>query len=144
MKRSTLPLILTLIALPAAAHEGVKDPQVLARMNVMETIGKQMGTLGGMAKGEVAFDADVAAAAKATLEKASAQVLPTFEPPATDPHSEAAPAIWEEWDGFTTQSVAMDAAIAALDTSSLETLRAGLGGIGQTCRTCHKAYRIKK
>jgi cytochrome c556 len=144
MKLTALPLALMLASAPVWAHENVSDPQVKARMMVMGDIRNSMGTLGGMAKGKIAFDAAQAAEAKAVLSKAAAQVLSAFEAPASDPVSEAAPAIWTDWDGFATKSVAMDAAIEALDTSSLDTIKAGLGPIGKTCGACHKAYRIKK
>ena len=145
MKITALPLVLTLgLASAALAHEGVSDPQVKSRMMVMEEIRLNMGAIGGMAKGKLPFDAKKAETAKSKLLKASAKVQPAFKPAAQDPASEAAPAIWSDWDGFSAKAVAMDVALEALDTSSLESLKAGLGAIGQSCGGCHKVYRIKK
>ena len=53
--------------------------------------------------------------------------------------------IWSDWDGFVAASLAMsDAASAVLtsvDAGDFETALAGFGAIGQTCSSCHTAYR---
>ncbi|NND21494.1 MAG: hypothetical protein HKO14_05350, partial [Silicimonas sp.] len=47
--------VLLLVASAALAHQGVKNPAVKARMDVMSAIGDNTKLLGRMAKGEVAF-----------------------------------------------------------------------------------------
>ena len=62
----------------------------------------------------------------------------------TDPLSESSPAIWENWEDFVEKADDFAFMIEGLETSSADTLAAGLGNIGQSCGSCHKAYRIKK
>ena len=68
-----------IIATTAFAHEDVKNPTVKARMMAMSNIGGQMKTLGGMAKGAVAFDLEQAKAALAEIEKTAKTVPALFK-----------------------------------------------------------------
>jgi len=133
-----------LVAGAAWAHDDVKDPQVKARMELMGQIKNNIGMLGGMAKGAVEFDAAKAEAAKAGLI-ANAKAIPAaFEANATDPKSEALPAIWENWDDFKSKAVAMETAVGSVDVSSLEGVQGGMRTIGGSCGGCHKVYRMDK
>ena len=100
-----------IIATTAFAHEDVKNPTVKARMMAMSNIGGQMKTLGGMAKGAVAFDLEQAKAALAEIEKTAKTVPALFKDNETDPKSEALPAIWSNAD-FTVKSDALTSAAA--------------------------------
>ena len=135
---------LTVIALgltPAFAHEGVKNPAVKARMILMKEVKTSFGQIGQMAKGAVAFDAQDAQAAKARLLKASQAVVDKFQANETDQLSQAAPAIWKNWDDFVAKSTAFEAAIEVLDVSDLAALRGGMRAIGGGCMACHKVYK---
>ena len=138
---AVLALITTLPTLTTAADI---DPTVAARQMIMKTLKDGMGPLGGMAKGAVAFDADAAQIALQSIIEASAKAVTAFETNATDPKSEALPAIWENWDDFVAKSEDLDFALEAWDVSSLESLQAGMGYVGAACGACHKTYRIKK
>ncbi|CUH80629.1 c-type cytochrome [Tropicibacter naphthalenivorans] len=136
---------ITLIALGTAAlaHGGVKNKDVLARMEVMKTIGEQMKVLGAMAKGQTAFDAAAANAALTEIAAQSAQIAPMFETRADDPKSEALPIIWAQWDDFATLASASEttaAALAGTITAKADLGRA-LGQLGGTCKACHSKYR---
>lgn len=128
----------------AVAKEGVQDPTVKARMDLMGTIGMNTKVLGDMAGGKAAFDASAAEAAKAALMAAAAEIPAKFEPEADDPVSEARPDIWMNWDGFAEKAKGLEAAAGAIDVSSLETLQAGMGNIGGACKACHSDFRAKK
>lgn len=128
----------------AQAHQGVKNPVVKARMDLMTEIQKDTRLLGDMAKGKAAFDAQRAAAARAALIAAAARIAPAFEPAATSPKSEAAPEIWTDWDDFTDRAARMETAAKALDPGSLDGLRGTLPALGRSCGGCHDAYRITK
>lgn len=131
------------IALPVAAHDGVHDPAVKARMDAMSVIGAQMKVLGNMAKGQVAFDASAAQAAAALVAEQAAAVPALFETQVDDPKSEADPAIWTNYPDFSAKAGDLqDAAqTAAGSMSSLDDLRASLGAMGGTCKACHGPYR---
>ena len=144
MKLMTKGLIagLILVAGVAVAKEGVQDPTVKARMDLMGTIGMNTQILGDMATDRTAFDAAAAQAAQAALVAASADIAAKFEPQATDPVAEAKPEIWTNWDDFVAKGEALNAAAVALDPSSLDGVKAGMGAIGGTCRDCHSLYRM--
>lgn len=146
MNRLTKILAVGLVAVAtvAVAKEGVQDPTVKARMDLMGTIGMNTQTLGNMANGRAPFDAAQAEAAKAALVAASADIVAKFEPQADDPVSEGAPAIWTNFADFTARATALNAAAQAVDVASAETIGAGMGAIGGACRDCHTTYRVKK
>lgn len=130
-------------AVTAFAHEGVRDPQVAARMNAMTEIAAQVKILGMMAKGETDFDRDKARAAAASVADHAKQSVALFEPQADDPKSEALPVIWENYADFTLKSNALEtaASTAAAQIETENDVRQALQDIGQTCSACHKLYR---
>lgn len=144
MKLITKGLIagLILVAGAAIAKEGVKDPTVKARMDLMSTIGMNTKTLNEMVAGKVAFDAAAAQAAKDGIIAASTEITAKFEPEATDPVSEARPELWMMLDDFAVKANALNAAATALDTSSLDSVKAGMAGLGGACKDCHSTYRM--
>lgn len=135
---------LVLSAGVAFAKEGVQDPTVKARMDLMGTIGMNTKTLGDMAGDKAAFDATAAAAAKAALMAAAADIPVKFETEADDPVAEARPDIWMNFDGFKEKAAALAAAATAIDVSSLEGVKAGMGAVGESCKGCHTDFRAKK
>jgi cytochrome c556 len=128
----------------AIAKEGVQDPTVKARMDLMGVIGKNTKVLGDMANGSATFDASAAAAAKAALIAAAAEIPAKFETEADDPVAEARPDIWMNWDGFVARATQMQTAVDAVDVATLAGIQAGMGAIGGSCRDCHTDFRAKK
>jgi cytochrome c556 len=110
----------------------------------MKTIGGATKTLGGMASGEVAHDAAAAEAAKQAMIAAAAEIEAKFTNNAADPASEAKPEVWTNWDDFLTKGKALGDAAGALDVASAESIGAGMGAIGGTCKACHTDYRVQK
>lgn len=146
MRNTTLAAVLALIASAALAHQGVKDPAVMARMQGMGEIGKAMKTLGEMAKGEAAFNRKAARSAAKAIRAHAAQTPALFEAPATDPKSEARPKIWKQFDDFTAKSKALEKVAADLSGSirNPDDLRTGVAALGAACKACHSEYRRKK
>ena len=142
MRKTVLILTSSLmIASMALAHNGVKNPAVMARMQGMEQIGAASKVLGSIARGRVAFDAGAAASAKAALAQHAAEIPALFEAQEDDPKSEALPAIWSDFADFTAKADALKDAAEAMDVTSAETIAAGMCAVGGSCRSCHKAYR---
>lgn len=142
MKFLTRTLAFGLIALAgAAAAQQAANPVVRDRMAAMDTIRVNTGVLGNMASGRAAFDADAAIAAKTALAAVAAELPALFEAPETDPLSKASARIWSDYAGFTREAEVLLTAAEALDTSSLDGIKAGMGAVGGTCRACHQAYR---
>lgn len=147
MKNFALPIaVVAVLAAPAAlSHSGVKDPQVMARMQLMSLVAADMKILGGMAKGSIGFDLERVKARAASLEQHAVETLQLFEPQANDPKSEARPAIWEDWDGFSAKANDMQQAAKQLGLVTAEDgFEAAFRVVGQTCTACHETYRIEK
>lgn len=139
----TLIAAVALAAASVAFAEGEPtDPHVKAWSDLMKKNGGAVKVLADMAGGKAAFDADAASQAKEALVAASAMIPDTFKDPATDPASEAKPEIWTNWDDFVAKAGALNAAAAALDVASVDTIKAGMGAIGGACKDCHTTYRI--
>ena len=73
---------------------------------------------------------EVSTAAKAALVAASAEIPAKFETEAMDDDSEAKPEVWTNWDDFVAKSNALATAAGAIDTASIESIGAGMGGVG--------------
>ena len=142
MKLSPQSVFLALILVGGVAlAEGAVDPDVKARQDLMAANGAAMKTLGGMASAKIAFDATAAEAAKQVLIANAAGTLVAFKNQASDPAGHASNSIWTAWDDFSAKAGDMGTAAAALDTTSAESVAAGLGAIGGTCKACHTAYK---
>lgn len=125
----------------ALAQSKATDPDVNARQTLMQKNGAAMGVLGGMAKGDTAFDAAAAEAAKASLIADAAATAAAFQNNASDPESHAKAEVWTNWDDFVADADAMGKAAAAMDATTLDGVKAGLGAIGGTCKDCHSEYK---
>jgi cytochrome c556 len=139
---TTIVTGLVLVAGVAFAQETRTDPNSIARGALMMAQGGAAKVLGGMASGEVAFDAAAAEAAKAALVEASGNIPVVFEPNTTDAASKAKPEVWTGWDDFAAKAKALNDAAMALDVTSAETIGAGMGAIGGACKDCHTTYRM--
>ena len=143
MKFSTKALIAGFIlAGGVALAGGATDPDAKARQDLMDMNGAAMKVLGGMASGDVAFDAAAAAAAMKSLVDVAAKIPVVFKNQgAADPKSAAKPEIWTSWAGFVENAADLGKAAAALDATSLDGVKAGLGAIGGACKTCHTEFK---
>lgn len=142
MKLISKALITGFVLTASVAYAAATDPAVIARQDLMKTVGAQSKVLFGMAGDKAAFDPAAAEAAKAALVAASAEIAAKFEPQATDPESEAKAEIWTNWNDFVAKATALNAASTGLDVSSLDALKASIGPVGGTCKDCHTAYRM--
>jgi cytochrome c556 len=134
-----------ILAAGAAYAQDPTDPNAIARSELMKMVGMNTGILGNMAGGKEPFDAAKAEGAKAALIEASAKIEATFmEQGGADPVSESKPEIWANWDDFLVKAKALGDAAGAVDVASAETIGAGMGAIGGTCKDCHTSYRVMK
>jgi cytochrome c556 len=136
---STLALVTT-----AAFADVIAD-----RKAVMKENGKQVGVLVKMVKGEADFDAAAVKAALTALNDnvQKIDVAASFPPGSDKGDTTASPKIWEDPAGFQAQVdkfKEVTAAAAAAPAQDLEALKPQLGSIGQSCQSCHEAFRIKK
>jgi cytochrome c556 len=151
-----LILLGTLFALaacdaPTVAEEdsalAAGDP-VHERHELMEGVRDAAKPIGQMLKGEADYDAATVMTSLQTFQDASL-VFGDLFPAGSEAFetSEAAPAIWEDRDGFNealaTWQEAVNAAVAAAP-QTLDEAKPTVGPIFKTCKNCHDTYRIEK
>lgn len=143
MKVKATALAVILAASAAVAHQGVKNPAVMARMESMSAIAESTKILGTMSKGAVEFDAQAARDAAAEIAKRAEQTPVLFEANETDPKSEAKSVIWNHFDDFTQKSDDLVRVASDLSNTiqSADDLRAAVSSLGATCKACHATYR---
>lgn len=151
MTKSPLSFIAALgagltIAFSASGGGHSAPPEIGARKGIMSNYAYNLGLLGAMAKGEVEYDADIAAIASANLVAFASSDQSLLWKEGTDnaaaQGTRALPAIWSDPAGFKKAADALTAAAEGLAaTSDLAGLQAAMGAAGAGCGTCHKAYR---
>jgi len=139
--------LLVAIAMAFTSPLFAGDDPVHERHELMEGVGDAAKPIGQMLKGERDFDAGVVMASFETFDEASAKFGGLFPPGSeTGEGTEAAPAIWEDRDGFeqalASWADAVDAAIAA-QPQTLEATKPVAGEIFKACKGCHDNYRIE-
>lgn len=132
----------------ATAQEAPFKMEIAARQGIMAYRAIQMGTLGGMAKGEIPYDAAAAQKAADNLLAVVALDASMLWPPGSDgdanPDSAALPALWVEGSGVGDKAKAMADAATAMQVAAgtgLDALKAAIGPVGGACAACHKAFR---
>ncbi|WP_417206710.1 c-type cytochrome [Antarctobacter sp.] len=143
MKTRLLTTVLVISAAAALAHGGVKNPDVLKRMDSMKATGEAMKVLGNMAKGMAPFDAEAARAAATEVAEQAALTPVLFDTHATDPKSEAKAVIWQDFEDFTAKAEELESVALDVSTSldSAEDLGPALAELGSACKACHSVYR---
>ena len=147
IRTSAAAFAVAALTIPAIAHSGGHggNPAQDARNSHMNLYGFNLGVLGAMAKGDMEFDAEIAQMHAANLVALSGMsehgywVEGTASGELED--SRALPAIWTDMDDFMAKSKGLHDAAMALDASTLDGVRAGLGAVGGACGACHKVYR---
>lgn len=150
---TTAALFVALGATTAAIADGHSEAlkgAVKARQGQMQLYAHNLGVLGGMAKGDVAYDAAAAQAAADNLVAVSGLNAMTMWPQGSDSTSmEGTRAKAEIWSNFPDVGAKAGAlaeasvAMAAAAGTDLASLQAAMGALGGACGACHKAYRSK-
>lgn len=119
------------------------------RQEKMKAVGKSMGIVGKMAKGETDFDGQAALAAFVAMKEAADGFEELFpEGSETGGDTEASPKIFSDREGFEKTHADFEADLETVTSgeapADVAALRASVGMVGENCGTCHKAYRVKK
>ncbi len=142
------PALTALAALiVVAAPAGAEDDPIHERHELMESVGDAAKPVGAMLRGQSDFDADVVAKTLGIWAEAGSKFGDLFpEGTETGGGTEAAPAIWEDRDGFNAALAqwreAVDTAIAA-NPQSLDAAKPVVGEVFNACKNCHDSYRIE-
>ncbi|MDJ0793764.1 MAG: cytochrome c [Woeseiaceae bacterium] len=164
-KNKSLSLVLTVFAMSAflgacSKQEAPEEPQAEAeaaaeaavdamspqdeRHELMETVKEAAQVLGPMAQGKKEYDAVAAMQALEVWQDVGSKFGDLF--PEGSEGGEAAPAIWEDREGFNAAlkewQDATAAAIAA-NPQTLEDAKVSIGPVFGTCKNCHDSYRIE-
>lgn len=135
-------------ALAAGTAALAADDPVEQRMELMETVGDSTKLVGKMIKGEVPFDSGKAVEALETINGVPDKFVTLFPEGSGDhPDTRAAPAIWEDMEDFRTKAGDLKTASAKAAEAAaegLDPLKASFGGMIDTCKACHKTYRLEK
>lgn len=142
--RSTLLVIAVAVTSLAAAGD---TPQH-ERHELMEGNGDAAKAVGKMLKGETEFDAEVLINSLNAFLDTSNRLGDLFPPGSeTGEKTRAAPAIWEDREGFN-EAIAMlhsaaEDAIAA-NPGTLEAAKSAMGPVFHACKNCHDSYRLEE
>jgi cytochrome c556 len=149
-KLVVLSVLASLSAFAGFAQEA-EDPfkdAVETRHGLMLQMASDLGTLGGIAKGNAPYDQAIASKAAANIAAISS-VLSMAQFPAgseveKSADSFALPEIWAKQDDFLAKIADLNDAAAMMQTAAAtdgDAIKASMAQLGGACSACHKAYR---
>ncbi|MBC7143261.1 MAG: cytochrome c [Rhodobacteraceae bacterium] len=151
MKKFLAGLTVAAIALAGAAtaQDAPFAREIKARQGIMVYRSIQLGVLGGMAKGEIEYDAEAAQKAADNLAAAvmidASMLWPMGSDNSANPASTALAKMWEDGAGIGDKARAMNEAATAMQAAAgtgLDGLKTAMGPLGEACSGCHKAFRV--
>ena len=147
MKKSLLPVALSLCLLPAAVPADNHDP-IAKRQDIMEQVRDAVKPLSAMNKGEMDFDAATVVESLETFAMAAEKFGGLF-PPGSDTggNTEAKGTIWTDRAGFEARLADFGDAVKAAQESnpqSLEEFKPVFLSVVKNCKDCHDGYRVEK
>ena len=124
-----------------------EDDPIHERHELMESVRDAAKPVGQMLRGEAEYDAAVVEESLDTWRSVGSKFGSLFpEGTETGQGTEAAPAIWEDREGFDDALArwrdAVDTAIAA-EPQTLDEAKPVVGPVFQACKNCHDNYRIE-
>ena len=146
-------LILLMVGFAAVAPVfSAEDPNeyaIEARQALMTLRGWYAGTLFGMAKGDIEYNAEAASAAAANLKMVANADEGAMWPEGSDNtaykgKTRAMPEGWTDYDAKYGEALGeASAAMADAAGNGIDALRANIGALGDACSGCHDAYRAE-
>jgi len=143
---ATLGLVTALATAPAAAQYRNADAAIKYRQSAMYLQNNHMGRLFAMIKGDVPFDAKVAAENIEIIALLNSRVqFAAFIEGSDKGNTRAKPEIWTEKDKFAARVAKSQEDVlklaAAGKTGNLDQIKAAAGAVGESCKACHDAYQ---
>lgn len=135
------------LTIPAAAQFAKPEDAVKYRKSALFVMQQNFARIGAMAAGKAPFDAKVAAESAAVAEYMSKLPWAAFGEGTDKGDTKAKPEIWKESAKFKEYAdkmqVEMSKLAAAAKTGNLDSIKVAVGATGDSCKTCHDAYRNK-
>lgn len=148
MKRLFATALIAAIATSGAAIAQDYSGQLKARQGQFRVLAINLGILGGMAKGEIEYDAAAAQAAADSLVAVSMINQGPLWPMGSDEMgadgTRAKASIWDDADDFAAKWSDLGAAAKEMQAAAgtgQEALGPMMGKVGGTCKACHDAHR---
>lgn len=132
-----------------ASSEKQANTAVQFRQAVFQLVRSNMGPLGGMAKGEIDYDAEVMRVNAMRIEQLALMMGDYFELDTRkfSVKTEAADIIWEEMGDFKSKRQDLVDAAANLQKVALAkdeaNYRSAIGTLGATCKACHDKFKTE-
>lgn len=137
-----------ILGLGAAMAQGAHQTQVEARQGQFRLLSFNLGPLVQMARGDIEYDAEAAAAAAANMARVASLdqrgLWPEGSDNAAHDGTRALPNVWDDPDGFADKLDALRSATRAIEDAAgedLDALRGALGPVAQACAACHDVNR---
>jgi len=151
MKKLVSALLLVAAGLSgtsAMAQFAKPEDAVKYRQSALFVMQQNFGRVAAMAQGKAPFDAKVAADSAAVAEYMSKLPWAGFVAGSDKAGNTKAKAeIWSEQAKFNAAADKMQTEMskfsAAAKTGSLDNIKAALGGVGGTCKSCHDDFRAQ-
>ena len=153
--RTTTKICLTALSLtfmaPVFAADDPNDKAIKARQGEMQLRSFNAGPLFGMAKGKMAYNAELASTLANNLLLQTKINLDRAWPQGTDntayKKTDALPEIWSTYPEIVEKNkdyVDAVQALAAVAGNGQDALKSKIGALGKSCKGCHDDYREKQ
>lgn len=134
---------------PAADADTPEGRAFAYRDAVMTILANKLGTIGGMARGDIPVDEAVFVKATADLAATAGMLVEGFETEGIASGSRALPAIWEDFDDFQARAndlvqASQGLALAAAERGGFAAAQGLVQGTQGTCGACHRTYRARE
>ncbi|MGM9491627.1 c-type cytochrome [Ideonella sp. YS5] len=131
--------------LPAAAQFQKPEDAVKYRKAAMTVMATHFGRIAAMANGKAPFDPAAAQANAELVAVLSKLPFAGFIEGTSSGDTKAKSEIWSEPDKFKAGASKMQEDVAKLNvaarTGNLEQIKAAVGDVGKSCKSCHDNYR---
>jgi cytochrome c556 len=132
-------------SMSAGAQFAKTEDAIKYRQSAMFIQGQHVGRLGAMAAGRVPYDATAAVANAEVVAEISKLPWAGFGPGTEG--GKAKPEIWQEQPKFKELSERLmsdtQKLLVAAKAGNLDALKAAMGPLGDTCKSCHDSFRSK-
>jgi len=133
------------VAVPASAQFAKPEDAIKYRKSALFVMQQNFSRAAGMAQGKIPFDAKVAAESAANAEFMSKMPWVAFGEGTDKGDTKAESKIWAEKAKFNEladkMQVEMAKFSAAAKTGNADSMKAALGGVGGSCKSCHDAFK---